>query len=78
MSKLNIKAGCSPYQSEICLFQLNIDTYATDGVLDKIKQERGYSYEDELLCSEDQKDFEEKIKAFFTEHLHADEEIRYS
>lgn len=29
-------------------FQLNADTYQMDGKLDKIRKERGYSYEDEV------------------------------
>lgn len=28
--------------------QLNVDTFQTDGKLDKIRKERGYSYEDEV------------------------------
>ncbi|KAJ0182279.1 hypothetical protein K1T71_001648 [Dendrolimus kikuchii] len=59
-------------------FKLNMDTYLTDGVLDKIKKERGYSYEDEIICSKEcLPDYEKKIKSFYTEHLHADEEIRF-
>lgn len=30
------------------LLQLNADTYTTDGKIDKIRKERGYSYEDEV------------------------------
>lgn len=59
-------------------FKLNVNTYKTDGVLDKLKRERGYAYEDEMVCTkEGLPNFEEKIKSFYTEHLHADEEIRY-
>lgn len=59
------------------IFQLNMDTYTTDGVLDKLKQERGYTYEDEIVCSKEcLQNYEEKIKSFFMEHLHTDEEIR--
>lgn len=29
-------------------FQLNADTYQTDGKLQQIREERGYSYEDEV------------------------------
>ncbi|KAL4703725.1 hypothetical protein ACJJTC_016732 [Scirpophaga incertulas] len=59
-------------------FKLNVDTYTTDGVLDKLKSDRGYTYEDEMICSKEcLPNYEEKIKSFFTEHLHTDEEIRF-
>ncbi|XP_053613883.1 acireductone dioxygenase-like [Plodia interpunctella] len=57
-------------------FKLNLDTYKTDGILDRIKKERGYSYEDEMVCSKECLDYEEKSMIFATEHLHSDEEIR--
>ncbi|TRY71599.1 hypothetical protein TCAL_00988 [Tigriopus californicus] len=59
-------------------YKLNPATLATDGVLEGIKQDRGYNYED---CCEISKgtlpDYEVKIKNFFTEHIHTDEEIRF-
>ncbi|KAL0850804.1 hypothetical protein ABMA28_006731 [Loxostege sticticalis] len=61
------------------IFVLNVDTYKTDGVLDKIRKDRGYSYEDELVCSKEcfGQAYEDKLKSFYTEHLHTDEEIRF-
>ncbi|KAB0804377.1 hypothetical protein PPYR_01347 [Photinus pyralis] len=59
-------------------FGINLNTYQTDGVLDNIKKERGYTYEDELVCSKEcLQNYEEKLKIFFAEHLHTDEEIRF-
>ncbi|XP_031640599.1 1,2-dihydroxy-3-keto-5-methylthiopentene dioxygenase [Contarinia nasturtii] len=59
-------------------FQLDADTYNVDGKLDRIRKDRGYSYEDEIICSKDcLPDYDNKLKTFFTEHLHSDEEIRF-
>ncbi|CAH2102115.1 unnamed protein product [Euphydryas editha] len=58
-------------------FSINVNTYKSDGVLDKIKKDRGYTYEDEIACSKEcLPNYEEKIKSFYEEHLHTDEEIR--
>ncbi|GLV41462.1 Acireductone dioxygenase 1 [Carabus blaptoides fortunei] len=58
-------------------FKINPETYLTDGVLDEIKRKRGYTYEDELTCSKAcLQNYEEKLKMFYAEHLHTDEEIR--
>lgn len=49
-----------------------------DPFLLKIIEERGYSYTDNLIISPTQlPDYENKIKSFYREHIHYDEEIRY-
>ncbi|CAD7082297.1 unnamed protein product [Hermetia illucens] len=59
-------------------FKLNPRTFETDGILEKIRSNRGYSYEDEMTCSKEcLPDYDTKIKQFFAEHLHTDEEIRF-
>lgn len=53
-------------------------SYDTDPEYDKLKKERGYSYQDLIVCSPDKLDnYEAKIKSFFDEHIHTDEEIRF-
>jgi len=53
------------------------DTYKEDGKLDQICKERDYKNRDEVKISDQMPNLEEKLKMFFTEHLHDDEEIRY-
>ncbi|CAH0391681.1 unnamed protein product [Bemisia tabaci] len=58
-------------------FQLNKKDPINDDTLIKLKKDRGYCYEDEITCSKEcLPNYDEKLKAFFTEHLHTDEEIR--
>ncbi|KAI3881779.1 hypothetical protein MKX03_001019 [Papaver bracteatum] len=50
----------------------------TDEELKKIRAERGYTYVDFCdLCPKRMPNYEQKIKNFFEEHIHTDEEIRY-
>jgi 1,2-dihydroxy-3-keto-5-methylthiopentene dioxygenase len=57
---------------------LDADNYEDDVELEKIRKERGYSYEDFIEVSPNTlPGYETKIKNFFEEHIHTDEEIRY-
>ncbi|OLN81513.1 1,2-dihydroxy-3-keto-5-methylthiopentene dioxygenase [Colletotrichum chlorophyti] len=49
-----------------------------DGV-NQLAAERGYKNRDEIIVSPEKMGdvYEEKVKSFFHEHLHEDEEIRY-
>ncbi|XP_078430973.1 acireductone dioxygenase 1-like isoform X2 [Wolffia australiana] len=59
-------------------WRLDADAYENDENLQKIREARGYSYMDIIeVCPERLPNYETKIKNFFEEHLHTDEEIRY-
>jgi 1,2-dihydroxy-3-keto-5-methylthiopentene dioxygenase len=57
---------------------LDADNHETDEKLAAIRAERGYNYQDIITVSKDKlPNYEVKIKSFFEEHIHTDEEIRY-
>uniref|UniRef100_A0A673CS47 Acireductone dioxygenase n=1 Tax=Sphaeramia orbicularis TaxID=375764 RepID=A0A673CS47_9TELE len=59
-------------------WKLNADIYETDPDLEQIRKEQGYSYMDIITIHKDKlPNYEEKLKMFFEEHLHLDDEIRY-
>ncbi|AWP16926.1 putative 1-2-dihydroxy-3-keto-5-methylthiopentene dioxygenase isoform 6, partial [Scophthalmus maximus] len=58
--------------------KLNADFYETDPELEQIRKDQGYSYMDIITIHKDTlPGYEEKLKMFFEEHLHLDDEIRY-
>ncbi|WOH16105.1 hypothetical protein DCAR_0935654 [Daucus carota subsp. sativus] len=62
----------------VLYWHLNPKNYENDEELLKIRQDRGYNYMDMLdLCPEKVENYEQKLRNFYTEHIHANEEIRY-
>lgn len=62
----------------VLYWQLNADIYESDPELQQIRKDRGYSYMDIITIHKDTlPNYEEKLKTFFEEHLHLDDEIRY-
>ncbi|WVZ55574.1 hypothetical protein U9M48_006215 [Paspalum notatum var. saurae] len=62
----------------ILSWRLNANDWENDENLKKIREARGYSYMDICdVCPEKLPNYEAKLKNFFEEHLHTDEEIRY-
>lgn len=59
-------------------WKLDADTWEADPKLDAIRKVRGYSYMEVIEISKDKlPGYEDKIKMFYEEHIHSDEEIRY-
>uniref|UniRef100_A0A8C7BEG1 acireductone dioxygenase (Fe(2+)-requiring) n=1 Tax=Neovison vison TaxID=452646 RepID=A0A8C7BEG1_NEOVI len=58
--------------------ELDADKYENDPELEKIRKERNYCWMDIItICKDKLPNYEEKIKVFYEEHLHLDDEIRY-
>ncbi|XP_043926347.1 1,2-dihydroxy-3-keto-5-methylthiopentene dioxygenase [Protopterus annectens] len=58
--------------------KLNADIYEADPELKKIRTERNYTFMDIITIHKDTlPNYDEKIKIFYAEHLHLDDEIRY-
>ncbi|XP_016892904.1 acireductone dioxygenase [Cynoglossus semilaevis] len=58
--------------------KLDADIYESDPELEKICKDQGYTYMDIITINKDAlPNYEEKLKMFFEEHLHMDDEIRY-
>eukprot|EP00877_Chromochloris_zofingiensis_P003123 jgi/Chrzof1/12811/Cz07g08110.t1 len=59
-------------------WRLDADAYEHDPKLDAIRKVRNYSYMEILEISKDKlPGYNDKIKMFYEEHIHTDEEIRY-
>jgi 1,2-dihydroxy-3-keto-5-methylthiopentene dioxygenase len=62
----------------ISINKIDADNYEKEGKFAKIREERGYNYSDLLECCPQKLDnYFQKLKSFFTEHIHSDEEIRF-
>ncbi|KAH7388243.1 hypothetical protein KP509_16G065600 [Ceratopteris richardii] len=56
---------------------LDADNYEHDEELKRIRKDRGYSYHDIVDVAPDRlPNYEQKLKVFYEEHIHTDEEIR--
>lgn len=59
-------------------WKLDADNYENDPKLEAIRKVRNYSYTEIIEISKDKlPGYEDKIKMFYEEHIHTDEEIRY-
>ena len=62
----------------VLYWRLDADKHETDPRLAAIRKIRNYSYVEIISISKDTlPGYEQKIKTFYEEHIHADEEIRF-
>ncbi|KAJ7556420.1 hypothetical protein O6H91_05G082400 [Diphasiastrum complanatum] len=60
----------------VLTWKLDVDEWEKNTLLETIKMDRGYKYSVVTVCHKEMEDFEEKVKGFFQELLHSQEEIR--
>eukprot|EP01132_Coremiostelium_polycephalum_P001544 gene1544-1944_t len=65
------------YLKDLQVLYYPIDVSNYTGPLESLCKERGYKNRDEVKLSKDTPNLEDKLKIFFEEHLHDDEEIRF-
>ncbi|XP_044741812.1 1,2-dihydroxy-3-keto-5-methylthiopentene dioxygenase [Chrysoperla carnea] len=59
-------------------FEIPVNDYENNDYLQSLRQGMGITYCDEITCSKEcMSNYEEKLRIFFEEHLHTDDEIRY-
>jgi len=62
----------------VLYWHLDADNYENDEEYKSIRATRGYDYEDCITVSKEKlENYEAKLKIFFEEHIHEDEEIRF-
>ncbi|XP_071549341.1 acireductone dioxygenase-like [Panulirus ornatus] len=62
----------------VMYWKLDPENCESEGKLNQIRSEKGYSFMDIIEISPEKlPDYEEKIKLFYKEHIHKDEEIRF-
>eukprot|EP00667_Euglena_gracilis_P022612 EG_transcript_25256 len=59
-------------------WQMDPTIYENDPKLEALRKEKGFSYFDIINCCPDKlPGYADKIKMFYEEHIHADDEVRY-
>eukprot|EP01084_Bolivina_argentea_P161204 280660_1 len=58
-------------------WSLDADKYKDDPALNKVRTERGYTYEDVVTVSPALPKYQEMMRTFYEEHMHIDDEARY-
>jgi len=57
--------------------RVNVENYETEDSLQEICTQKGYSYSDVLdIHPQRLENYSQKLEAFYTEHMHPDEEVR--